>query len=232
MNNIILVSSVIILIILYVVYYYSYSNNIKSETFESFSNLSPTPASGDNINAAQLITKHDVNDTKDIDNVKTLLETSILKIDNVLSNQTEDINQILGSMINANAQLQSTQSVLAAERIKSNLKDNEGLLINFNDDVTNTPTSEGFNSDKIPEGYDQTDITNFTIDKNQEKDKTMNYEVPRHQIITKQNKSMFFGQITPHNINDFTNVNPDWKVEWNKNIKDVQIDNRVKIPIM
>ncbi len=232
MNNIILVSSVIILIILYVVYYYSYSNNIKSETFESLPNPSPTPVSGDNINAAQLITKDYINNATDIDYVKTLLEKTDLKIDEVLNNQTENISQILGSMVNANAKLQSTQSVLAAERIKANLKDNEGLLINFNDDTTTTPTSEGFNSDKIPEGYDQTDITNFTIDENQEKNKTMNYEVPRHQIITKQNKSMFFGQITPPNINDFTNVNPDWKVEWNKNIKDVQIDNRVKIPIM
>ena len=93
--------------------------------------------------------------------------------------------------------------------------------------TSTAPKSEKFTDQKIPSGFDEKySFKLYSLNDSNEDN------IPRHRIVTKKDKSLFSTTPSTPNINNYNENQPNWKLEWNQNLQDVKIDNRVKVPLM
>jgi len=192
MNPMFLLSTLIIVVILYILY----TNPKINEKFAA-----PTDP----------LTLIDINSIQN-EIYRKLNPTNITEV-------TQIINDFDSAMVNIiDKQKNETQFILnSVQSTINDLKKTQTLLEN---EITLSGRSPPYLS-KFEGFVDLNKDGNFNfapVDNNSNKNAD---DIPKHQIVTKQHKSMFSTIQTPPNMNNYNEMSPNWKLEWTKNLQDV-----------
>lgn len=156
-------------------------------------------------------------ENKSIENIIPNLNEIDTKMNTVLEQQSKDHKEIIDLMNLTIKELTNTKNIIDQERANANLTGEEPYLIKTNAlpvNIKETFTcNEPMAFDPLNSIHDIKDLENNT---------------QRKQI--KINKHVFSEHKVHPRINDFINLEPDWKIEWSKSIQNANINQLLVLP--